>query len=72
MNQQRLLKYSNYGLIALALIFLASTFIAYLTTSLPLLIQLIAHIVLTLSAAAIKLCYLARISAQKALKLKVC
>ncbi len=72
MNQRRLLKLSNYSLILLSLVLLVSIFVAYLTTSLPMIIQLVAHILLTLSAAAIKLCYLARISAQKALNLTVC
>ncbi len=70
-SRQRL-RLSNQLLALLAALFCLSIVVAYALPSLPIAVQIIAHIMTIVFSAMIKLCYLARIQAQHALGLKVC
>ncbi|MAZ88615.1 MAG: hypothetical protein CL693_13325 [Cellvibrionaceae bacterium] len=71
-SHQQLLTLSNNLLALLGILFLLSIALAYSSEQIPMTVQILAHILIIISSAAIKLCYLARITAQKALNLKVC
>lgn len=65
------LRLSNQLLVIVAALFFLSIVTAYALPSLPMTVQIIAHIMTIVLSAMIKLCYLARIQAQHALGLKV-
>ncbi len=71
-SHQRLLTLSNRGLTLLGIALLLSTAVAYGFEYIPMSVKIVAHIAIIITSAAIKLCYLARISAQNALNLTVC
>jgi len=71
-NASQLLSISNLSLGLSTAILLISLIVAYNLPQLSITLQIIAHIVVTLSATAIKLAYLGRICAQRALNLRVC
>lgn len=68
----KLLSFSNVSLSLSSILLLISVVVAYSLPHLSIGVQIFAHIVVTLSATAIKLAYLGRICAQRALNLRVC
>lgn len=68
-----LLKSANWALLIFFIIFVASIFLAYVIHPiLPMAIQMFSHLLLLLSAFAIKIAYVVRCIAQYQLGLEVC